>query len=159
VWTVLDGRITRRGGEGEGEEGTTTLCAVEELPLSLAGRARHNAANALAAAAVARALGVADATIAAALREFGSAVEDNPGRASVWRVPAASGREARVLLDFAHNLAGIAAIAELVRGLPERLVALGFGMAGDRSDEELRELGAALLQLEPTWVILREQPD
>jgi UDP-N-acetylmuramyl tripeptide synthase len=67
-----------------------------------------------------------------------------------------------VFVDFAHNLAGFAAVLEVVRSLAqscEQGPALCFGMAGDRSDAELRELGAALMQFEPSWVILREQPD
>jgi UDP-N-acetylmuramyl tripeptide synthase len=62
------------------------------------------------------------------------------------------------LLDFAHNLAGIASIAELVAGLTRvqgRLVS--FGMAGDRSDEDLLALARALLAFAPRRVILREQ--
>ena len=160
TWTIVDGSLARCEGET-----VTKLCAVEDMPLSLGGRARHNVANALAAAAAARGLGVPDAAIAAALREFGSLPADNPGRSRLWVLPREDGREVRVLLDFAHNLAGLAAIAELVhnlngmRGLMESVpVALGFGMAGDRSDDELRELGSALTQFDPAWVILREQP-
>jgi cyanophycin synthetase len=160
AWTIVDGMLARCEGEA-----ITKLCAVADMPLSVGGRARHNVGNALAAAAAAHALGVPDMIIAAALREFGSQPEDNPGRSRLWVLPCDDGREVRVLLDFAHNLAGLAAIAELVDGLngiagliaPTR-IALGFGMAGDRSDEELRELGAALMQFEPSWVILREQP-
>src|SRR5690606_21846820 len=157
IWTLLDGDLVRREGEV-----VTRLCAVEQMPLSLGGRARHNVANALAAAAAARGLGVADPSIAAALREFGSRPDDNPGRARIWVIEVEPGKQVRVLLDFAHNLAGLAAIAELVRGLPGwdpgSRPAIGFGMAGDRSDDELRELGAALLQFRPGGVILREQP-
>jgi cyanophycin synthetase len=156
VWTVVEGAIARREGES-----ITRLCAIEDLPLSLGGRARHNVANALAAAAAARALEVPDEIIVAALQEFGSEPADNPGRARVWVVPLDSGRELRVLVDFAHNLAGLAAMAELVRGLIGSSgirPAVGIGMAGDRSDDELRDVGAALMQFDPSMVILREQP-
>lgn len=156
VWTIVDGSLARCRGQS-----INKLCAVEDMPLCLAGRARHNIQNALAAAAAAHSLGVSDQAITDALREFGSLPADNPGRSRVWTLPRDDGREVRVLLDFAHNFAGLAAIAELVRGLigdAQVRLALGFGMAGDRSDEELRELGAALTQFDPAWVILREQP-
>jgi cyanophycin synthetase len=163
VWTVVDGALARiEGGAGEGGgERTTSLCPIAAMPLSLAGRARYNVANALAAAAAARALGVGDATITAALRSFGSEPDDNPGRAQLWRVPGGRGQGIRVFLDFAHNPAGLAAITELVRSLtgPGERLAVGFGMAGDRSDDELRELGTALLGFDPSFVLLREQPD
>jgi cyanophycin synthetase len=154
AWTVVDGWLVRR------EAGVTTrLSAIDEMPLSLGGRARHNVANALAAAGAAQGLGASDQATAAALLEFGSAPDDNPGRARVWLVRRGAAY-VRVLVDFAHNLAGIAAIAELARelGSPGPGPALCFGMAGDRSDDELRALGAALTRFDPSLVILREQP-
>src|SRR5690606_10521637 len=53
VWTVVDGGVARRAGSGEGIT-TTTLCPVDAMPFGHGGRARHNVANALAAAAAAR---------------------------------------------------------------------------------------------------------
>ena len=157
VWTLVDGDLVRRSGSS-----TVSLGPVRAMPLCLGGWARHNVANALAAAAAARGLGVGDAAIEAALREFGAAPQDNPGRARVWFVPGRNaGKQVRVLIDFAHNLAGFAAIAELVRGYAgptQPGPSICFGMAGDRSDDDLRRLGAALTQFEPSRVILREKP-
>jgi UDP-N-acetylmuramyl tripeptide synthase len=155
VWTVVDRRLCRIEAEQICE-----LCGVDEVPLSLGGLARHNVANALAAAAAARGLGFGDAAIIAGLREFGAQPEDNPGRARLWTLDLGDGAQTRVelLLDFAHNLAGVAAIAEVVRAFG-RSVQLCFGMPGDRSDEELRTMGSALTTLDPRRVILREQQD
>jgi cyanophycin synthetase len=152
VWTLLDAQVVRLvGGQA------TRLCRVDELPIGLGGLARHNLDNALAAAAAARGLGFDDAVIVAGLREFGAHVRDNPGRANVWDIARPTGGRVKVLLDFAHNLAGIAAMAEVVRGLGGRPTVC-FGMAGDRSDDDLRKLAAALISLDPQRVILREQP-
>jgi cyanophycin synthetase len=167
VWTLLDADVVRIVGEH-----VTHLCRVDEVAIGLHGLARHNLANALAAAAAARGLGFDDAAIGAGLREFGSQASDNPGRACRWDIARPAGGRVQVLLDFAHNLAGIAAITELVRGLAGesdvggrglekglgRRPTVCFGMAGDRSDEDLRKLGAALHDLDPRRVILREQP-
>jgi cyanophycin synthetase len=152
VWTLLDEHVVRFSS---GEH--TRLCRVAELPIGLGGLARHNLANALAAAAAARGLGFDDAAIVAGLREFGADARDNPGRACLWDIARPEGGRVQVLLDFAHNLAGIAAIAEVVRGLGGRPIVC-FGMAGDRSDEDLRKLAAASSSLDPRRVILREQP-
>ncbi len=158
VWTLVDGCVARRD-----HEGTSKLCTVADMPSSLGGRARHNVANALAAAAAARGLGVPDEAIVAALREFGAAPEDNPGRARIWSVPREGDQPPlRLFVDFAHNLAGIAAVAEIIAALAQRCAsgpAVCFGMAGDRSDAELGELATALVRLDPSAVILREQPD
>ena len=156
IWTVQDGFVLR--GEPSRD---TRLCPVDALPLSLGGLARHNVLNALAAAAAAHALGIDDDAIIAGLCEFGSRPDDNPGRARLWTIerrPDQPGAPPlRVLLDFAHNLAGIEAMARVVKGL-DRAPIVCFGMAGDRSDDDLRKLGAALTSLNPRRVILREQP-
>lgn len=157
VWTVVDGHVARIVGEE-----ATRLCRADELPISLGGLARHNIANALAAAAAARGLGFDDATIISALREFGARADDNPGRARMSELARPGGGRVRVLLDFAHNLAGVAAMTELVRGLERganRQPIVCFGMPGDRSDEDLRTIAAALTSLDPRRVILRELPD
>jgi cyanophycin synthetase len=155
VWTVIDGDIVRIAGAQP-----TRLCRADELPISLGGLARHNIANALAAAAAARGLGFDDATITAALREFGARADDNPGRARLCEVARPNGGRVRVLLDFAHNLAGVAAMSDIVRGLKrDRRPIVCFGMPGDRSDEDLRTIAAALTSLDPRQVILRELPD
>lgn len=157
VWTIVDGCIARRAGLGGGAA-TTLLCPVDAMPFGHGGRARHNVANALAAAAAARGLGVADQAISAALREFGSSAEDNPGRAHIGSVQGPSG-PVQLLIDFAHNLEGLAAIAELARAyFGPTAPTVCFGMAGDRSDDELRTIAAALMEFEPSRVILREQP-
>ncbi|MCA9680670.1 MAG: hypothetical protein KC457_00625 [Myxococcales bacterium] len=157
VWTVEDGWMVRRR-----EGGSRKLAPVEDMPASFGGRARHNIANALAAAAAAWALGMDERAIVSALLEFGSRPEDNPGRARLWSVSRPGGGSVTVLLDFAHNLAGFAAIRSLVLGLAEehgRAPVLSLGMAGDRSDDELRALGAALVHFAPRVVVLREQSD
>ena len=58
--------IAQRDGRQWLAHGAEKLMAVEELPVA----GLHNAANALAAGALARAIGIADAPIAAALRDF-----------------------------------------------------------------------------------------
>ncbi|PRP92452.1 Cyanophycin synthetase [Enhygromyxa salina] len=150
VWTVVEGGVVRSVGLERSE-----LCRVDEMPLSLGGLARHNVQNALAAAAAARGLGFDDAAIVAGLREFGARPEDNPGRARVWQVTRRGGETVDLLLDFAHNLAGLEAISELVRGLARRPL-LCFGMAGDRGDDQLRAQARALVSFRPRRIIVRE---
>ncbi len=152
VCTVIDGVVCFCTGDQ-----VEPLLAVTEIPLTIAGRARHNVANVLGVVGLARGLGLPSPAILAGLAEFGSAVKDNPGRARVWAVPVPTG-EVTVLLDFAHNQAGLATMAELVGGL-ERSVLISFGMAGDRSDEDLRALGTALLKFRPRLAFVREQPE
>jgi cyanophycin synthetase len=147
AWFVADGALTRARGAD-----AVALVDVAELPFCFGGAAEHNVANGLAAAALASALGLPDAAIAAGLRSFTSSAADNPGRANLARIDGVL-----VLLDFAHNAAGIAGLTSLLHALrgPHRLIVC-TGVAGDRRDEDIRDAAAAIHALAPTEVRLRD---
>ncbi|HUH16547.1 MAG TPA: Mur ligase family protein [Methylomirabilota bacterium] len=113
------------------------LVEAAELPVTFAGVSRHNVANALAAAAACDAIGLTAARIVRGLRSFASDVAANPGRLNVFE-----GDGRYVIIDFAHNEAGMAGLMEVARAVAgRRKVRLGFGTAGDRTDEILRRMG------------------
>jgi len=148
AWFVsAAGRLTRGRGDHRDE-----LVAIAELPFCFGGAASHNVRNALAAAALASALGLPDAAIVAGLRSFHASVSDNPGRANLAIVAGV-----QVFLDFAHNPDGIRSLHGLLTALrgPRRLL-LGIGVAGDRSDETIRDLARAAHELAPDQVIVRD---
>jgi cyanophycin synthetase len=126
-WLVLRGTGRRR-----------RLTHIDDLPMAIGGLARYNVANALAAAAACDAVGIGPAKIVTGLRSFAVDPERNPGRLNLFE------REGRlVLVDFAHNEAGLTGLLEVARGLASGgRVRLALGTAGDRSDEILRSLGA-----------------
>jgi cyanophycin synthetase len=131
------------------------LMYAAEIPATIEGLARFNVANALAATAMTHALGVELPVIRAALLGFESSFAANPGRLNIH-----DGHGFRVLMDYAHNPAGLAALAELVQGLRPRFRrAIGVvSTPGDRRDEEMHELGRiAATMLDE--IILRELPD
>ncbi|MFF5229949.1 cyanophycin synthetase [Dactylosporangium sp. NPDC000521] len=107
------------------------ILAVGELGGGFGGAARHLVANALAATAAARVLGVATARVAERLRSF----TDNPGRGMLLRLGGVD-----VLVDYAHNPAAIRAIGDLVDRLwgADHAVA-AVTLPGDRRDDLLRE--------------------
>ncbi len=72
------------------------------------GHAAHVVANALAASAAARALGVPVDVLARALRSFDPHTR-NPGRGCVYQVG-----DNPVLVDYAHNPAAVAAMGAFV---------------------------------------------
>src|SRR5690606_7992805 len=89
-----------------GPSGRTTLFGIQNLPVALNGRARHNVANTLAAAAALVALGVCDLqAIVEGLTTFRCTTDENPLRLNLFRV----GR-VTVMLDYAHNPAAYRAI-------------------------------------------------
>jgi cyanophycin synthetase len=134
--------VVRRGALAEVEAGATRpIVDVDEIPVTLGGLARHNVANALAAAAGARAMGATLEQVAAGLRDFRPSADRSPGRLNLFR----HGRRV-VIVDFAHNEAGTEAILEVAAGIaaasraPAAVTAI-IGTAGDRPDETLRGIG------------------
>jgi len=102
--------------------------------------AAFNTANALAAIAIARAHGVPPAKIRLALSGFHSSFDANPGRLNIADVGGV-----RIILDYAHNPASMAALADLVTRLrPAHRRTLGLVcVPGDRRDEDIRAFIAA----------------
>jgi cyanophycin synthetase len=112
------------------------LVEVARLPFTIGGLARHNVANALAAAGALLALGHPPAAIAQALQGFRSDAEQNPGRLNLLPV-----RDFHVLIDYAHNPASYQALAATARAMPHRRLIGVIASPGDRYDEKLREIG------------------
>jgi cyanophycin synthetase len=115
---------------------------VIDLPMALSGLSHHNVANALAGASAALGLG-----IAARGRHRGAAhlpPDDllNPGRMNTYTVPTERG-EVTVVVDLAHNEAGLEALLDVSRGLvrTRRPGAPRARHRGDRTDEILQALG------------------
>lgn len=143
-FTVQRGRIVKMHGDT-----VTPVQSVRKIPVTHEGRARHNVANALAAAATADALGLPAEAIAAGLAALRN--EDNPGRANLYQIKGAT-----VLLDFAHNPAGLEALMPVVNALPAKRRLLVTGQAGDRSDADIRAFAAAAGETRFDRVILKQ---
>ena len=131
------------------------LISVDAIPATLRGQAQFNIANALAAGLIAYGLKVPVDTIAAGLASFQSSFADNPGRLNIH-----DAHGFRVILDYAHNPAGIAALGELVRSLrPSYDRTIGcVSIPGDRRDADIVAMGAAAMDLFD-HVVFREKPD
>jgi cyanophycin synthetase len=134
-------------------EGTTRrrIARVEDVPAAVNGAARHNVANALAALAAAAVLGVPPEAMARALHRFGRAAGDNLGRANLIELGGV-----RLVIDYAHNPHGMAALAHMAAALPAERRLVLIGQAGDRSDEAIRALARAALAVRPDRVVLKE---
>src|SRR3954464_11696518 len=120
----------------------------------LHGMAEFNVANALAAIGMALASGFPILTIRSAMTQFRSTFEQNPGRLNVH-----DAHGFRVIIDYAHNAAGLEALGRVVRGLSHRYKrTIGVvSMAGDRRDEDIRQLGCIAAGLFDE-LIFREDP-
>jgi cyanophycin synthetase len=131
--TIIDGWITVL-------EGSTAdpLVEVVDVPMTLSGLSRFNVENALAAASAALAAGIRREHVVAGLRSFRPDAEHNPGRMNFFTMG-----EVSVVMDLAHNEAGLEAMIEIMRGVraPDRRLLLGLGAVGDRQDDLLEMLG------------------
>jgi cyanophycin synthetase len=114
---------------------------VVDIPMTLAGLSRVNVENVLAVASATLALGFSVEQISDGLRSFDPS-QNNPGRMNIWTVSLPSG-VISVVIDLAHNEAGLEALLEIMKGIrpPGGRLLLAVGTAGDRSDEVFVKLG------------------
>lgn len=133
---------------------TTRVIDVRDIPITMAGAARYNILNALGATCVSRALGLDFASIRAGLAGFQNDTSDNPGRLNAFQV-----NGARLFVDFAHNPHSVAAVADTVAALPAKRRFVLLSHAGDRSDDDIRDVTLMALKLQPDLVVAAELPD
>jgi cyanophycin synthetase len=121
------------------------------LPATFNGRARMNVQNALAAAAAAFAAGAPLHDIRQGLRTFSTSYYLSPGRLNEVEVQGVN-----VIVDYCHNAPGMRMLGDFVDRVGETLTTtseLGkpsrigvVATAGDRRDEDMRELGQIAAQ-------------
>ncbi len=135
--------LVRRGVMIESNGGIETeIVEVAQIPITIGGLARYNVANALAAAGGARGVGASIADVREGLTGFAPSVALSPGRLNLFRLGARV-----VIVDFAHNEAGIAAVLDVAQGIAAGAAARTapitaiIGTAGDRPDDTLRGIG------------------
>ena len=118
------------------------LIELTDVPMTLAGLSRFNVENTLAAASAALAADISRKTVIEGLQTFRPDPEHNPGRMNIFSVPVADG-EASVVIDLAHNEAGLEALLEVMAGIraPRARLLLGLGAVGDRTDDLIGRLG------------------
>jgi cyanophycin synthetase len=131
------------------------IMSAAEIPATLGGQALFNVANALAAVAMAYAAGITPPAIRGALQSFASTFEQNPGRLNTHDKDGV-----RIIVDYAHNPAGLSALCDLVGRLrPRHRRIIGMvGCPGDRRDEDLREMGRIAASAFDE-IVLRERPE
>jgi len=114
------------------------LLPLVDVPVTLAGISGNNVQNAMAAAAAALGIGLPEEAVTAGLRTFVLDPETNPGRANLFELD-----DRIVVVDYAHNEAGIQGLVEICQGLRRKggEVWLSYSSAGDRTDEVIHGLG------------------
>ena len=109
---------------------------VINIPLTYGGRAEFMIQNVLAATLSCFVHGVSLEDIRVGLTTFTPSTAQTPGRLNFIEV-----KDFTVLMDFAHNPAGLAGLQKFINKLPyEKRTGILSGV-GDRRDEDLREMG------------------
>ncbi|HHV63755.1 MAG TPA: cyanophycin synthetase [Peptococcaceae bacterium] len=115
---------------------STFVCNLAKIPLTWGGKALHNVQNVLAGVSAFWALGYNVQQIRRAVCGFGHDIKDNEGRLEYYVLK--DGR--RVILDYAHNPAGVKEIAKTLQCLKYKRSICCVGLPGDRSDCTVRNL-------------------
>jgi len=137
AYLVRDGVIVEANGASE-----TDIVEIVRVPIAIGGLARHNVANALAAAGGARGLGATISQVRDGLAAFSPDSARSPGRLNLFRLGSRV-----VIVDFAHNEAGIGAVLDVAEGIAAGAAGRAapitaiIGTAGDRPDDTLRGIG------------------
>jgi UDP-N-acetylmuramyl tripeptide synthase len=152
----------RAGGAAAGLQGGRLLLAwhahehdlgeVAAMPLAARGHSHFNVANLATAALGAAGLGVAPETIAAVFARFGADPADNAGRLMRYELGGLN-----LIVDFAHNPAALAGLADFAQHLRGRgRLALLLGQAGNREDADIDRLAAVAAAARPDYVVVKE---
>ena len=137
AYLVHRGTMIEANGHDE-----TEIVDVARIPLTIGGLALYNVANALAAAGGARGLGATTRQVRDGLVDFAPSAVHSPGRLNLFRLGSRV-----IIVDFAHNEAGVAAILDVAEGIAAGSAARAapitaiIGTAGDRPDDTLRGIG------------------
>lgn len=127
------------------------IIGINDIPMTLNGAALHNVRNALGAIATAKNLGLNHEAIRGALLEFKSDASDNPGRGNLYTIKGAT-----VIVDFAHNVHSMDAMAGTLNAMPAKRKILMLGHAGDRRNDEIAALTQSILDINPDLLIITE---
>jgi cyanophycin synthetase len=127
------------------------IIAVNDIPMTLNGAAVHNIQNALGAITLAKCLEINNQAIKIALSNFASNIEDNPGRGNQFSV-----NNAEVIMDFAHNVHSMSAMAVTTANIKAKRKFLMLSHAGDRTDNEIIDMTKTALKMQPDFIIAAE---
>lgn len=147
AYYVRDGWIMEARGQGEHPIVQTHL-----IPITLAGCAEFQVANAMAAVAACRASGTTRQQVASALTGFRSD-RHNPGRTNLYQVA-----DGYVLLDYGHNPEAFKAICHMAAQWKGRKVTAVLGVPGDR-DNAIIERAGRIAARGFDRIIIREDKD
>jgi len=107
---------------------------VVNIPLTYGGRAEFMIQNVLAATLACFVHGVSLEDLRVGLTTFNAGTAQTPGRLNFIEIG-----DATVLMDYAHNPAGMRGLANFINKLPNKYRTVVLNGTGDRRDDDIRE--------------------
>jgi cyanophycin synthetase len=143
------------------ENGYVTICRgewkmrlmkVENIPLTYGGKAKFMIQNVLAAILAAHVQGISIEDMKAALETFIPSATQTPGRLNLFEF-----KDFTILLDYAHNPAGMRALQNFTNEL-EATVKVGIiAGVGDRREEDTNEIGSIAAEMFDEIIIRQDK--
>ena len=130
-----------------------SIVAIEDIPVTLKGQARHNVQNVLGVCGICSALGIDYAAMKTGLSRFKGDAKENPGRGNFYQA-----KGVNILIDFAHNEHGMRALATTAANIESKRRLILMGQAGDRSDEAIIDMVNAAMLARPDCLVASETP-
>jgi cyanophycin synthetase len=143
------------------ENGYVTICRgewkmrlmkAENIPLTFGGKASFMIQNVLAAVLAAHVQGISIEDMKAALETFIPSASQTPGRLNLFEF-----KDFTILLDYAHNPAGMLALKKFTDEL-EATVKVGIiAGVGDRRDEDTNQIGSISAEMFDEIIIRQDK--
>ena len=125
----------------------------ENIPVTIEGKARHNVSNLLQALAAAMTQGIPIGELRKKAMSFMPDANLSKGRFNLKKV-----NERTILVDYAHNAAGLHAIFDTVSAYHRNRLITVLAGPGDRINEEIISL-ASIVALQTDFFIIKEDDD
>jgi cyanophycin synthetase len=109
---------------------------VQNIPLTYGGRAEFMIQNVLAATLSCFMHGVSLEDLRSGLTTFNAGTAQTPGRLNFVEIG-----DVTVLMDYAHNPAGLNGLVKFISKLPNKYRTVVLNGTGDRRDDDIREFG------------------
>ncbi|WP_053365976.1 cyanophycin synthetase [Bacillus sp. FJAT-27245] len=129
------------------------LLPAKDIPITIQGKARHNISNLLQALAAAYSQGVPFEVLKEKALTFKPDSAQSKGRFNMYEI---AGR--KIIVDYAHNIAGLNAFFDTVRHMRAGAAITVISSPGDRLDHEIREM-AKIAMRNSDRMIIREDED
>lgn len=143
------------------ENGYVTICRGEwkmrimkagHIPLTYGGRARFMIQNVLPAILAANIKGISIEDMKAALETFIPSASQTPGRLNLFQF-----NDFSILLDYAHNAAGMRALQKFVENLDATVKVGIIAGIGDRRIEDNNEMGSIAAEMFDEIIIRQDK--